>query len=196
MGSTQYNPYGTPGGDQVVYTIADVHVGDLVEVPKLDEIRVNVDAERSRRGFGAGTYPTFVDDVDAADLTSLADGLNSAGFTGGFSGVSPGDDVEAFDCNAMIDKLQAAGAECLCNCNYCTCNCNYCTCNCNYCTCVCAYCTCDCNHCICDCDYCTCDCNYCTCDCNYCTCDCNYCACDCNYCTCNCNYACTCNCAY
>ena len=63
-------------------------------------------------------------------------------YTSGFAGISnpTTTTIKASDINALIKKVNDAGAVCLCNCNYCTCNCNYCTCNCNY------ACTCNCNY--------------------------------------------------
>jgi hypothetical protein len=66
--------------------------------------------------------------------------VQAPAFLGGFTGVDPNRDILAEEINAMVDKVNGAGAVCVCNCNYCTCNCNYCTCNCNY------SCTCNCNY--------------------------------------------------
>jgi hypothetical protein len=66
--------------------------------------------------------------------------VQAAAFIGGFQGVDPNREILAEEINAMVDKINGAGAVCVCNCNYCTCNCNYCTCNCNY------SCTCNCNY--------------------------------------------------
>jgi len=63
---------------------------------------------------------------------------NAPAYTGGIRNLSA--QIKASEINSIIDKVQAAGAVCTCNCNYCTCNCNYCTCNCNY------ACTCNCNY--------------------------------------------------
>lgn len=158
----------------ISYNIATVAATELVTSAKFNEIATAVNQERSRRGYGA-TNLSVADQIDAEELNAMVSAIDSAGYTGGFTGVADGDIITNTHINALITKLNNAGAVCICNCNYCTCDCNYCTCDCNYCTC---------------------NCNYCTCNCNYCTCDCNYCTCDCNYCTCNCNYACTCNCNY
>ena len=158
----------------VTYNIADVAASEVIGSAKFTEIANAINQERARRGAGAASL-TFVDQIDSEELNAMVSALDSVANIGGFAGVSDGDIISNSHINLLIDKLQAAGAQCICNCNYCTCDCNYCTCDCNYCTC---------------------DCNYCTCNCNYCTCNCNYCTCDCNYCTCNCNYACTCNCNY
>lgn len=61
-------------------------------------------------------------------------------FTGGFQGVRAERNIFAAEINSLVQKVNSAGAVCVCNCNYCTCNCNYCTCNCNY------SCTCNCNY--------------------------------------------------
>ena len=137
--NTCISVWGTPGDDTVVYTIADVAVDEEINDLKFIEIGVDVNAERARRGYGAQTY-TFSAAVDASELNALLNGLSSAGFTLGFAGVGVGTDIDTSDINLTIDQVIAAGAECVCNCNYCTCNCNYCTCNCNY------ACTCNCNY--------------------------------------------------
>jgi hypothetical protein len=134
------SPYGTPGSDTRSYSIADVGASQTIDNAKWTELYNNVNTERSRRGYGAIGNPGFTGIIQASDLNALRDGINSAGYTGGFGGVSVGNIVRATDINSMIDKIQAAGAVCVCNCNYCTCNCNYCTCNCNY------ACTCNCNY--------------------------------------------------
>lgn len=133
------NPFGTPGGDQATYTIADVAVAADIAAAKFTEIGVAVNAERSRRSAGAQSY-TFVGSVDAAELNALVSGVDSAGYTSGFGVVSISDDITALNVNQMIDKVQASGNVCLCNCNYCACNCNFCSCNCNH------SCTCNCNY--------------------------------------------------
>jgi hypothetical protein len=97
------------------------------------------------RGSGFTTNPGTVSaagsgdntDVQHADEVDLA-GTNAPAYTGGIRSLSSV--IYASEINSIIDKVQAAGAVCTCNCNYCTCNCNYCTCNCNY------ACTCNCNY--------------------------------------------------
>jgi len=64
----------------------------------------------------------------------------AAAYVGGFQGVRSNNVIFAQEINNMVQKVNDAGAVCVCNCNYCTCNCNYCTCNCNY------SCTCNCNY--------------------------------------------------
>lgn len=54
--------------------------------------------------------------------------------------VREGETIFASSINGIIQAINSASAQCVCNCNYCTCNCNYCTCNCNY------ACTCNCNY--------------------------------------------------
>ena len=133
------NVYGTAGSDSTTYSISDVSVGSLVDNAKFNDIGVKVNQERGRRGHAARTY-SFSGVVAAAHINALKQGIHDAGYTAGFAGVSAGYVIAADIINQMIDKIQAAGAVCICNCNYCTCNCNYCTCNCNY------ACTCNCNY--------------------------------------------------
>lgn len=133
------NVYGTPGSDSVTYSINDVSVGSVIDNAKFNDIGVKVNQERARRGHAARTY-SFSGIIDDAHINALKQGINDAGYTSGFAGVTAGNVIAATNINQMIDKIQAAGAVCICNCNYCTCNCNYCTCNCNY------SCTCNCNY--------------------------------------------------
>lgn len=140
MGSIETNIYGTPEGDEVYYTIDDVTLANLIDDAKWTEIYNVVNSERSRRGYSAISNPGFSGIVEASDLNALKEGIDSAGYTSGFTGVTIGAIVTATHINSMIDKVQASGAVCLCNCDYCTCNCNYCTCNCHY------SCTCNCNY--------------------------------------------------
>ena len=133
------NVYGTPGSDIATYSISDVYAGLIIDNDKFNDIGVKVNQERSRRGHGARSY-SFSGVVAAAHINDLKQGINDAGYTAGFAGVTAGNVIAATNINQMIDKIQAAGAVCICNCNYCTCNCNYCTCNCNY------ACTCNCNY--------------------------------------------------
>lgn len=136
----EINIYGTPESDAVSYPIYDVQSLNIIDDAKWTEIYNTVNAERSRRGYGWITNPGFSGSIEAADLNALKNGIDSAGYTAGFSGVAVSTKISASHINSMIDKVQAAGSICLCNCNYCTCNCNYCTCDCNYaCTCDCAY---------------------------------------------------------
>ena len=133
------NVYGTPGSDIATYSISDVYAGLIIDNDKFNDIGVKVNQERSRRGHAARTY-SFSGIIDDAHINALKQGINDAGYTAGFAGVTAGNVIAATNINQMIDKIQAAGAVCICNCNYCTCNCNYCTCNCNY------ACTCNCNY--------------------------------------------------
>ena len=162
MGSISISVYGNPAGDYVgattggsniaSYSIADVGASTLITKAKWTELLTNVNKERNRRGLSSITV-ALDNPIASAKLNALKDGIQPF-YSAGFSGVSANTIVLASHINSMIDKIQEAGAVCLCNCNYCTCNCNYCTCNCNYCTCNCNYCTCNCNH------SCTCNCNY------------------------------------
>jgi hypothetical protein len=122
------------------YSIGDVSEGAIIDNAKWTDIYNKVNSERSRRGKSSISNPGFSGKIQASDLNALVSGINSAGYTSGFSGVSTNIEVDASHINATIDKLQASGALCICNTNYCTCNCNYCTCNCNY------SCTCNCNY--------------------------------------------------
>ena len=133
------NIWGSSSSDATSYSISDVYAGQIIDNAKFNDIGVKVNQERSRRGHGSRSY-SFSGVIDDTHINSLRDGINDAGYTSGFSGVSAGTRVYASNINQMIDKLQAAGNVCVCNCNYCTCNCNYCTCNCNY------SCTCNCNY--------------------------------------------------
>ena len=133
------SPYGTAGSDAVAYTISDVAANQIIDNAKFNDIGVKVNSERSRRGHAARTY-SYSGSILLTHINGLKDGIGDAGYTAGFSGVAAGNLIAATNINQMIDKIQAAGAVCLCNCNYCTCNCNYCTCNCNY------SCTCNCNY--------------------------------------------------
>jgi hypothetical protein len=139
MGTTTSSPYGTAGDDTVSYSIGDVAAGQIIDNAKFNDIGVKVNLERTRRAHGTRTY-SYSGVIDDAHINALKQGIHDAGYTSGFGGVSAGNLVTATNINQMIDKLQAAGNVCLCNCNYCTCNCNYCTCNCNY------SCTCNCNY--------------------------------------------------
>lgn len=134
------NIYGTPGSDAVTYSVADVSIGNIIDNAKWSEMFTAVNSERTRRSYANISDPGFTGTIQASDLNALKDGINNAGYTSGFSGVSVATTITASHINQMIDKIQAAGAVCLCDCNYCTCNCNYCTCDCNY------SCTCNCNY--------------------------------------------------
>jgi hypothetical protein len=131
------NVYGTPESDAASYPINDVATGALIGSAKWTELLNNINAERARRGHGGIGNPGFSGIIQASDLNTLIGGINYY-WTDGAVGTTQ--QVTATDINAVIDKIQACGAVCVCNCNYCTCNCNYCTCNCNY------SCTCNCNY--------------------------------------------------
>jgi len=137
------NTWGVNANDNASYNISDVSAGQVIDNAKFNDIGVKVNQERSRRGHAARTY-SYSGKIDNAHINALKQGIDDAGYTAGFSGVSGGGfgytRITATNINEMIDKLQAAGNVCVCNCNYCTCNCNYCTCNCNY------SCTCNCNY--------------------------------------------------
>lgn len=141
MGSIQSSPYDNHVYP-VTYSISTVATNNSVASTKWVEIFNAVNTERARRGYGAIANPDFsVGTVyTASDLNALVTGLNTAGYTDGFGGVSIDATVYAQNINDMISKVIAAGAVCVCNCAYCTCNCNYCTCNCDY------SCTCNCNY--------------------------------------------------
>lgn len=128
------------------YSIANVAAGNVTTSAKFVEIANAVNAERSRRGYAAETYG-FVSTIDAGEVNQMVSGLNNAGWTANFGGVSTGQYIAASNINDLIYKLNQAATICICNCNYCVCDCNYCTCNCDYCTCNCNFgCTCDCNY--------------------------------------------------
>ena len=119
------------------YNIADVGSAWVIDDAKWTEIYNNINAERARRGSGAIGNPGFSGNVEVNDLNTLSSGINYY-WSDGY--VDTNTLISAGHINYLIDKIQAAGAVCVCNCNYCTCNCNYCTCNCNYgCTCYCNY---------------------------------------------------------
>ena len=141
MGSISISVYGNPAGDYVgattggsniaSYSIADVGASTLITKAKWTELLTNVNKERNRRGLSSITV-ALDNPIASAKLNALKDGIQPF-YSAGFSGVSANTIVLASHINSMIDKIQEAGAVCLCNCNYCTCNCNYtCTCNCNY----------------------------------------------------------------
>lgn len=134
---TDVNIYGTPEDDTVSYPINDVTVGQVIGSTKWTELFNNINSERARRGHGAIGNPGFTGVIQASDLNALLGGINYYWSTGAVNSTYQ---VTATDINNVIDKIQACGAVCICNCNYCTCNCNYCTCNCNY------SCTCNCNY--------------------------------------------------
>ncbi len=133
------NLWGANSSDVVTYSISDQSAGQIVDNAKFNDIGVKVNLERQRRGHVTRTY-SYSGIIDDAHINALKTGISDAGYAPGFSGVSAGNTVTATNINQMIDKVQAAGNVCVCNCNYCTCNCNYCTCNCNY------SCTCNCNY--------------------------------------------------
>lgn len=147
-----------PGPYPATYNISDATATNIVDDAKFIELATAVNQERVRRGLAGQTF-SFTNTVEAAELNALNASLNAAGL-GSFSvgwttgSLSPNTTITSSHINQLIDKIQAAGAVCICNCNYCTCDCNYCTCDCNYCTCNCNYCTCNCNY------ACTCNCNY------------------------------------
>ncbi|MDA9954641.1 hypothetical protein N9D61_10125 [Planktomarina sp.] len=88
---------------------------------------------------GTVSAPGSGNNTNVAHAAEVAIPETNAGpYTGGIRDLT--NPIKASEINSIIDKLQAAGAVCTCNCNYCTCNCNYCTCNCNY------ACTCNCNY--------------------------------------------------
>lgn len=102
-------------------------------------------ADPPARGAGYTTNPGTVSAPGSGDNTDVAHAAEVAipatdapAYTLGIRSLSA--KIFASEINSIIDKIQAAGGVCTCNCNYCTCNCNYCTCNCNY------ACTCNCNY--------------------------------------------------
>ena len=128
------------------YAIANVAVGQLADDAKFVEIANAVNSERTRRGYGTEAY-AFTSTIDAGEINQMVNGINTAGWTANFGGVSGGQYIAASNINDLIYKLNQAAAVCICNCNYCVCDCNYCTCNCDYCTCNCNFgCTCNCNY--------------------------------------------------
>jgi len=160
------NTFGTnPGSDAVIYFLPAVAAGVQVTTTKFREIETAVNLERVRRGSTSApvVQQRFVGLIEAADLNFLKNSVEIQGRpltprgyydsnnvfqefaqapapTGNFFGVDPNVNIFADDVNNMMAKVNAAGAVCVCNCNYCTCNCNYCTCDCNYsCTCQCNY---------------------------------------------------------
>jgi len=102
-------------------------------------------ADPPPRGLGYTNNPGTVSAIGSGDNTDIQHAAevsipttDAEGYTSGIRDLSA--TILASEINSIIDKVQAAGAVCTCNCNYCTCNCNYCTCNCNY------ACTCNCNY--------------------------------------------------
>ena len=159
--------YGTSGNtssDAVTYSISDVAIGETITASKINELYDRADEERQRRGKSQLNWSVGAGNVVTHDhLQNILYQMNDAGYSNAWFNDGwddEGDTIFASHVNTVIDEIQNAGSQCVCNCNYCTCNCKYCTCNCNYCTCNCNYCTCNCNYCTCNCNYCTCDCNY------------------------------------
>lgn len=128
----------------VTYNIPSVSIGEVVTAAKFIAMINAVNAERTRRRGGISPlFPTANDIyIEAADLNAMLPVL--AGITYPYTATAPtvatGEIIRAIHINAVIDDIIAAGAVCVCNCNYCACNCNYCTCDCNY------ACTCNCNY--------------------------------------------------
>ena len=160
MGSIQTDVQGNNSGDEATYTIADVSVGDQIAAAKFTDIGTKVNQERVRRGSSATTFG-FTGAINDSEIQALINAIegpnppstsnnyldsnndpiaetNAPAYTSGIRDLT--NPIKASEINDIIDKLQAAGQVCTCNCNYCTCNCNYCTCNCNY------ACTCNCNY--------------------------------------------------
>ncbi len=160
MGSIVTNVQGNTGGDEAVYTIADVAVGGSIQASKFTDIGTKVNQERARRGSTTTSF-SFTGAINDGEIQALIDAIegpnppatsnnyldssnnaiaetDAGPYTGGIRDLT--NPIKASEINDIIDKLQAAGQVCTCNCNYCTCNCNYCTCNCNY------ACTCNCNY--------------------------------------------------
>lgn len=137
MGSTVVSVYGTPEADTVSYPIGYVGAGGTIEAAKFVELRNNINSERSRRGYGGVPDTGLYDIVEVQDLNTLSSYINYY-WSDGY--VDSSTLISASHINYIIDKINACGAVCLCNCDYCTCNCNYCTCNCDY------ACTCNCNY--------------------------------------------------
>ena len=143
----QIEPYGIGGGsgsDAVTYNIATVNNTMAITTAKITEIANVANQERVRRQSAALSIPAgfFSGNIEAADLTAITGALSTAAYpyTISTTGIAQGQVIYASHINTIISGIIAAGAVCLCNCNYCTCNCNYCTCNCNY------SCTCNCNY--------------------------------------------------
>jgi len=142
VNSTCVNVWGTSGDDTVTFgtgALTHVSVGAIIDDQRFLDISYLVMDESARRGF-IPVPRTFTGLITAADINVMKNDIDLAGYTAGFAGVSLGTPVAAANINGLIDKIEAAGNICVCNCNYCTCNCNYCTCNCNY------SCTCNCNY--------------------------------------------------
>ena len=131
--------FGGTCSDAVSYQIGKVSTTSIVTTTKWTELLTYVNQERARRSAGAISSPGFTGSVTAAKLNTLINAIPGT-YSGAISSVSAGTIIKAAEFNAVVDKLNAAGSVCLCNCNYCTCNCNYCTCNCNH------SCTCNCNY--------------------------------------------------
>lgn len=143
----EIQPFGIAGGngsDAVTYTIGAVDNTMTVDTAKIKEIAGVANSERVRR-TGTANYVDinrFTGNIESADLTAITDALSTAPYPYAISttGIAQTQVIYASHINTIINGIVAAGAVCLCNCNYCTCNCNYCTCNCNY------SCTCNCNY--------------------------------------------------
>lgn len=121
----------------VSYSIGDVPTGGIIYASKWTELYNNINTERARRGHGGIGNPVFSGNIEVNDFNTLTGGINYY-WSDGY--VDSSTQINAGHINYLIDKIQAAGAVCVCQCNYCTCQCDYCTCNCNYgCTCYCNY---------------------------------------------------------
>lgn len=123
----------------VSYPVSSPAANSIVGSPKFYEIGTYVNQERVRRGYGTVPF-SFTSVIEAAEINSLVTALNDVGYPYGFGGVGQNGKIYLSNVSDIIAKLQAAGAVCICNCNYCTCDCNYCTCDCNW------ACPCNCNY--------------------------------------------------
>lgn len=150
MGSVQTNiGYGidnatyTTSTAGVSYYLADESVGNIVNANPINSLISLVSQECTRRAasYVDLNYLNVVagGSINLSTLNSLISALETRGHSGVIYAIAAGATITANNFNLLIDKVQAAGAVCLCNCNYCTCNCNYCTCDCDYCTCNCNY---------------------------------------------------------
>jgi len=162
---TRKRIFGTAGDDAAYYGVLNKQQGDEIRSADWKLVEAAVNQERVRRGAAANAVIStrFEGFIEAADLNYLKSAVEVAGvqpnpafykdeddqpvlftradaYTSGFQGVLADRLIDNEEINAMVDKVNSAGAVCVCNCNYCTCNCNYCTCNCNY------SCTCNCNY--------------------------------------------------
>lgn len=154
------NSHGNSSSDVIYYTTPLVGKSWIIRASQFDAVETDINRERTRTSLSSINITTGIGNtVDAVDLNTMITALQGVyaaprynslgtsvvgtvgdGLPSLTSTISVGSLITADKVNALISNLKAAGAVCVCNCNYCSCNCNYCTCNCNY------ACTCNCNY--------------------------------------------------